>query len=77
MPIKREEIEVMLTANFPNASISITDMAGDENHYQVIITSEKFIGKSRVQQHQMVYTALGEKIGNELHALALTTRIPE
>lgn len=77
MSIKREEIEAMLFTNFPDASISITDMAGDENHYQLVITSKQFIGKSRVQQHQMVYTALGEKMGNELHALALKTHVPE
>ncbi len=73
MAIKQEEIHKLLKEGFPDAEIEIKDLAGDDNHYAAKIRSSKFKGKTRVQQHQMVYASLKEKMGNELHALALTT----
>ena len=73
MAIKQEEIHRLLKEGFPDAEIEIKDLAGDDNHYAAKIRSSKFKGKTRVQQHQMVYASLKGKMGNELHALALTT----
>ncbi|MEY3189375.1 MAG: hypothetical protein RIR82_107 [Pseudomonadota bacterium] len=73
MAIKQEEIHKLLKEGFPDADIEINDLAGDDNHYAAKIISSKFKGKTRVQQHQMVYASLKGKMGNELHALALTT----
>ena len=73
MTIKQEEIQKLLKEGFPDADIEINDLAGDDNHYAAKIKSSKFKGKTRVQQHQMVYASLKGKMGNELHALALTT----
>jgi stress-induced morphogen len=73
MAIKQVEIEILLKEGFPDADICVQDLAGDDNHFSAKIKSAQFKGKSRVQQHQMVYNALKGKMGNELHALALTT----
>jgi stress-induced morphogen len=73
MAIKQEEIHQLLKEGFPDADIEINDLAGDDNHFAAKVRSSKFKGKSRVQQHQMVYASLKGKMGNELHALALTT----
>jgi stress-induced morphogen len=73
MAIKQEEIYKLLKEGFPDADIEINDLAGDDNHYAAKIKSSRFKGKTRVQQHQMVYASLKGKMGNELHALALTT----
>ena len=73
MAIKQEEIHKLLKEGFPDADIEIKDLAGDDNHYADKIKSSKYKGKTRVQQHQMVYASLKGKMGNELHALALTT----
>jgi stress-induced morphogen len=73
MAIKQEEIHKLLKKGFPDADIEINDLAGDDNHYAAKIRSSQFKGKTRVQQHQMVYASLKGKMGNELHALALTT----
>ena len=73
MAIKQEEIHKLIKDGFPDADIEINDLAGDDNHYAAKIKSSKFKGKTRVQQHQMVYASLKGKMGNELHALALTT----
>ena len=73
MAIKQEEIHKLLKEGFPDADIEINDLAGDDNHYAAKIKSSKFKGKTRVQQHQMVYASLKGKMGNELHALALKT----
>jgi stress-induced morphogen len=73
MAIKQEEIHKLLREGFPDADIEINDLAGDDNHYAAKIKSSKFKGKTRVQQHQMVYASLKGKMGSELHALALTT----
>ena len=77
MGMSAEQIETMIRDALPDADVAITDLAGDGNHYQAHVTSPAFRGKSRVQQHQMVYGALGERMGGELHALALTTAVPE
>ena len=77
MPMAAEEIERLLREAFPDAKIEIRDLAGDGDHYAATVISEAFRGKSRVQQHQMVYAALQGKMGGELHALALTTGVPE
>jgi stress-induced morphogen len=73
MAIKQVEIEILLKEGFPDADIYVQDLAGDDNHFSAKIKSAQFKGKSRVKQHQMVYNALKGKMGNELHALALTT----
>ncbi|MCL6608561.1 MAG: BolA family transcriptional regulator [Geminicoccaceae bacterium] len=76
MPMPASEIERLIRAALPDARVEIQDLAGDGDHYRAIVTSEAFRGKSRLQQHQLVYRALGEKMGGELHALALETRLP-
>ena len=73
MAISREELFRLLKLGFPDGEIKIDDLAGDNNHYAANIKSSKFKNKTKVQQHQMVYASLKGKMGNELHALALTT----
>ena len=73
MGLKIEEIKKLIKASMPDAEISIEDLAGDENHYSATIKSKIFSGKSKIEQHQLVYNALNGKMGNELHALALKT----
>lgn len=70
-------IEELIVAGIPDATVTITDLRGDGDHYAAHITSPVFEGKSRVQQHQMVYQALQGRMGNELHALAIHTSVPE
>jgi stress-induced morphogen len=77
MPMKAEDIETMIRAALPDATVEIRDLAGDGDHYAATVTSAAFKGKSRVQQHQMVYAALQGKMGGVLHALALTTQVPQ
>lgn len=76
MPMESSEIEKLLREAFPTATIQITDLRGDGDHYQAAIVAEEFRDKNRVQQHQMVYAALKGKMGGELHALALQTSAP-
>jgi stress-induced morphogen len=71
------EIERLIKESLPDADVRIEDLAGDGDHYRAHIVSEAFRGKSRLQQHQIVYQALGQRMGGELHALALTTSAPE
>ena len=71
------EIEELILKTFPDAKIIIDDLRGDGDHYAAQIISEKFRGKTRVQQHQMVYKAMDGKMGKELHALALNTSAPK
>jgi stress-induced morphogen len=73
MPMSAPDIESLLKAAFPDAEIEIEDLAGDGDHYKARIRASAFAGKSRVQQHQMVYAALKGRMGGELHALALDT----
>ena len=73
MPLKQKEIEDLIKEAIPDAEITIQDIAGDENHYSATIKSKIFKGKSKIEQHKIVYKALKGKMGNELHALALNT----
>ena len=73
----RQEIEKLIKEALPDAQVTINDLAGDGDHYAAHVVSSAFAGKSRVQQHQMVYQALQGRMGNELHALALQTSAPE
>lgn len=76
MPMEAAIIEALIREALPDAVVSIQDLAGDGDHYAATVTSAAFAGKSKVQQHQLVYAALKGKMGGELHALALTTLIP-
>ena len=73
MGLKLEEIKSLVKKAIPDAKITIQDLAGDENHYSATIKSKIFTGKSKIEQHRLVYKALNGKMGNELHALALNT----
>jgi stress-induced morphogen len=77
MPMDAGEIERMIREALPDATVEIKDLAGDGDHYAATVTSASFRGKSRVQQHQLVYGALGGRMGGVLHALALTTAVPQ
>ena len=77
MPMSAGEIEQMVKDAMPDAEVRIDDLRGDGDHYAAFINSSAFKGKTRVQQHQMVYAALRGRMGNELHALALQTSAPE
>lgn len=76
MAMERTALEAYLRDAFPDAQITLRDLAGDNDHWSAEIVSEKFRGKSRVAQHQMVYAALKGRMGGQLHALALQTRAP-
>ncbi len=76
MAMDAGEIEALIKESFPDAEVSIEDLRGDGDHYAATVYSTAFNGKSRVQQHQMVYAALKGRMGNDLHALALTTGVP-
>ena len=73
MGLKLEEIKNLIREAIPDAEISIQDLVGDDNHYSATIKSKIFIGKSKIEQHKLVYKALRGKMGNELHALSLNT----
>jgi stress-induced morphogen len=75
MGMKAEEIAAYIKEALPDAEVTITDLAGDDNHWAAVVTSGAFKGKSRVQQHQMVYAALKGNMGGVLHALQLTTQV--
>lgn len=77
MPMDAREIERLIKAGIPDAQVEIRDLAGDGDHYAATVLSETFRGKSRVQQHQIVYKALQGQMGGVLHALALQTGVPE
>ena len=70
------EIEALIKSALPDATVEIRDLVGDGDHYQALVTSAAFSGKSRVQQHKLVYEALGGRMGGELHALQLSTAVP-
>ena len=76
MAMAANEIETMIKEALPDADVQINDLRGDGDHYAAFVSSASFEGKSRVQQHQMVYDALRGRMGNELHALALQTAVP-
>ncbi|HET7816513.1 MAG TPA: BolA family transcriptional regulator [Sphingomicrobium sp.] len=76
MPMAASEIERLIRAAIPDAEVTIRDLAGDGDHYAAKVVSRSFAGLSRVRQHQLVYRALGERMGGELHALQLETATP-
>ncbi len=76
MPMSSADIERLIKIKFPDASVQLTDLAGDNDHWAAHVVTSAFKGKSRVQQHQMVYDALGGRMGGVLHALQLTTALP-
>ena len=77
MPMSAADIESMIKQEIPDAKVTIRDLAGDGDHYAAEVVSEQFRGKTRVQQHKMVYDALKGNMGGVLHALALQTSAPE
>jgi len=77
MAMDAADIEMMIKEALPDAQVTIRDLAGDGDHYAAEVVSAEFAGKSRVQQHQIVYAALKGKMGGVLHALALQTSAPE
>ncbi|HVM22678.1 MAG TPA: BolA family transcriptional regulator [Sphingomicrobium sp.] len=77
MAMAASEIERLIRDSIPDAEVTIRDLAGDGDHYAARVVSRSFAGLSRIRQHQMVYSALGGRVGNELHALQLETAVPE
>ena len=74
MPMEKKEIETLIKEAIPDAFVTIEDMRGDGDHYSATIISKSFAGKSKINQHKMVYDSLKGKMGNELHALMIKTR---
>ena len=74
MAMDLKEIEKFIKEAMPDASVEIQDLAGDGNHYSATVTSNQFAGKSKIDQHKMVYNSLKGRMGNELHALAIKTK---
>ena len=74
MAMNLKEIETLIKESLPDATVKIEDLAGDGNHYSATVTSSKFFGKSKIEQHKMVYNSLKGRLGNELHALAIKTK---
>jgi stress-induced morphogen len=77
VPIEASEIERLIKQGIPDAKVVITDLAGDDNHFAAVVISSEFAGKSKLQQHQLVYKALGQTMGGALHALQLQTSEPK
>ena len=77
MPMAASEIEALIRAALPDAEVQIRDLAGDGDHYAATVVSADFAGLPKVRQHQLVYKALGGRMGGELHALQLTTAAPQ
>jgi stress-induced morphogen len=77
MAMAASDIERLIKAKLPDAQVTIEDLRGDGDHYAALVVSSAFAGRTRVQQHQMVYQALQGNMGTELHALALTTGVPD
>lgn len=77
MPMAANEIERLIKASIPDAEVTIRDLAGDGDHYAARVVARSFEGMSRVKQHQTVYSALGGRVGGELHALQLETAVPQ
>ena len=74
MAMNLKEIEVLIKGAIPDATVEIQDLAGDGNHYSATVSSSSFSGKSKIEQHKMVYNSLKGRMGNELHALAIKTK---
>jgi stress-induced morphogen len=77
MSMTKDELFEILASGLPGADIKIEDLAGDGDHYAATIISKEFIGLNRIQQHKLVYDALGEKMGYTLHALSIKTELPK
>ena len=77
MPMAADDISAMIRLALPGADVTITDLRGDGDHYAARVVAQQFRGLPRVRQHQLVYNALGGRMGGELHALQLTTALPE
>ena len=77
MAMAADEIEALITTGIPDARVEITDLAGDGDHYAARVVAESFRGMPRIKQHQAVYAALGGRMGGVLHALQLTTAVPD
>ena len=75
MPLSKEELEKYIKDSIPNSTIIIEDLRGDGDHYSATVISKSFEGKTKIEQHKMVYDALKGKMGNELHALMLKTKM--
>ena len=76
MPMSGSAIEAAIVAALPGATVELTDLAGDDDHWAVKVIAPQFAGKTRVQQHKLVYEALGGRMGGELHALQVSTVVP-
>ena len=76
MPMSATEITGLIEQALPGAMVEMTDLAGDNDHWAAKVTAPQFAGKNRVQQHKLVYEALGDRMGGTLHALQLTTAVP-
>ena len=74
MAMNLKEIEKLIKESIPDALIEIQDLAGDGNHYSATVSSSTFVGKTKIEQHKIVYASLKGKMGNELHALAIKTK---
>jgi len=74
MTMNLKEIEALIKESLPDATVEIQDLAGDGNHYSATVISSQFVGKTKIDQHKMVYNSLKGKMGNELHALAIKTK---
>ena len=74
MPLSKEDLEKYIKENIPDSIITIEDLRGDGDHYSATVISKSFEGKSKIEQHKMVYDSLKGKMGNELHALAIKTK---
>ena len=74
MPMEIQLLEKLIKNSIPDAKISIEDLRGDGDHYSATVTSKSFVGKSKIEQHKMIYESLKGKMGNELHALMLKTK---
>ena len=74
MAMNLDEIKNLINEDIPDATVEIQDLAGDGNHYSATVISSEFFGKSKIEQHKMVYNSLKGKMGNELHALAIKTK---
>ena len=74
MPLTMNEIKELIVLSIPDADVELQDLAGDNNHFSATITSSKFKGLSKIEQHKLVYKSLRGKMGNELHALSLNTK---
>ncbi|WOJ90111.1 BolA family transcriptional regulator [Methylocapsa polymorpha] len=77
MAMEQADIERLIKEGIPDAKVQVTDLVGDKDHYAAVVISSEFTGKTKLQQHQIVYKALGSNMGGALHALQLTTYAPK